>query len=311
MVPPQHPNPIPLNIRQNSMNQSLPRRDLIKKAALGAAAIATTRAFSAHHEKPEMDAPLKRNIHHSACRWCYNQIELEDLCKRGKAAGLEAIDLVNVEEIPTLRKYDLDASLVWGVPGGIVKGLNRLENHDEIVAFFESNIPQVAAAGMKRVICFSGNRDGLDDEQGLENCKIGLQRITPVAEKHGIQVVMELLNSKRNHPDYQCDHTLWGVELVKRVGSENFKLLYDVYHMQIMDGDVIDTIREFHPYFGHYHTGGVPGRNEIDETQELYYPAIMRAILETGFDGYVAQEFVPTWDDPIEALATAIRICDV
>lgn len=293
------------------MNHSLPRRDLIKKAALGAAAIATTRAFSAHHEKPEMNGSLKRNIHHSACRWCYNKIELEDLCQRGKEAGLEAIDLVNVEEIPTLRKYGLDASLVWGVPGGIVKGLNRLENHDEIVAFFESNIPQVAQAGMKRVICFSGNREGLDDEQGLENCKIGLQRITPIAEKHGIQVVMELLNSKRNHPDYQCDHTPWGVELVKRVDSENFKLLYDIYHMQIMDGDVIDTIREFHPYFGHYHTGGVPGRNEIDETQELYYPAIMRAIVETGFDGYVAQEFVPTWDDPIKALATAIRICDV
>ena len=294
------------------MQTPLPRRDAIKKVAAGAAALAATRAFAHNPEKGDaMNSELKRNIHHSACRWCYNKIELEELCRRGKAAGLEAIDLVNVDEVPTLRKHGLDASLIWGVPGGIVKGLNRLENHDEIVAFFESNIPQVAKAGMKRVICFSGNRDGLDDEQGLENCKIGLQRITPIAEKHKVQVVMELLNSKRNHPDYQCDHTLWGVELVKRVGSEQFKLLYDIYHMQIMDGDVIATIKEFHPYFGHYHTGGVPGRHEINETQELYYPAIMKAILETGFDGYVAQEFVPTWEDPIKALAAAIRICDV
>ncbi|EDY84478.1 AP endonuclease, family 2 [Verrucomicrobiia bacterium DG1235] len=300
------------------MDQPLPRRELIKKVAVGAAAIASTKAFSSHHEKAakkampsEHNTPLLRNIRHSACRWCYNSIELDELCRRGKEAGLEAIDLVNVDEIPTLKKHGLAASLVWGVPGGIVQGLNRLENHDEIVAYFEDVTPKVAAEGMKRIIVFSGNRDGLDDEQGLENCKIGLDRIMPIVEKHKIQVVMELLNSKRSHPDYQCDHTLWGVELAKQVSSENFKLLYDIYHMQIMDGDVIATIRDYHQYFGHYHTGGVPGRNEINETQELYYPAIMKAILETGYDGYVAQEFVPTWDDPIAALAAAIRICDV
>lgn len=258
-----------------------------------------------------MDGPLKRNIHHSACRWCYNKLELEVLCRRGKEAGLEAIDLVSIEETPILKKHGLEASLIWGVPGGIVNGLNRVENHDEIVAFFEDNIPKVANNGYKRVICFSGNREGLDDEQGLVNCKVGLDRILPVAEKHGVQIVMELLNSKRNHPDYQCDHTLWGVELVKRVSSEQFKLLYDIYHMQIMDGDVIATIQEFHPYFGHYHTGGVPGRHEIDESQELFYPAIMKAIVDTGFDGYVAQEFIPTAEDPIASLHEAIRICDV
>lgn len=295
------------------MDQPLPRRQALKKVAIGAAAIATTRALANTAPAAPMsdDAPLKRNIHHSACRWCYNKIELEELCRRGKEVGLEAIDLVNIEEVPTLRKHGLEASLIWGVPGGIVKGLNRLENHDAIAEFFEDNIPKVANAGLKRVICFSGNREGLDDEQGLVNCKIGLQRLAPLAEKHGVQIVMELLNSKRNHVDYQCDRTAWGVELVKRVGSESFKLLYDVYHMQIMDGDVIATIRENHQYFGHYHTGGVPGRNEIDETQELYYPAIMRAIVATGFTGYVAQEFVPTWPDPIAALAKAIRICDV
>ncbi|MDQ8197293.1 TIM barrel protein [Pelagicoccus enzymogenes] len=296
------------------MDHQIPRRDLLKKVALGAAAVASAKAFSKHHENSSAmtgSSPLKRNIHHSACRWCYKGIEFEELCIKGKVVGLEAIDLVDVDEIPTLKKHGLAASLVWGVPGGIVKGLNRLENHDAIVEFFAATAPKVAAQGAKRMIVFSGNRDGLDDEQGLENCKIGLERIMPIVEKQNVQVVMELLNSKRNHPDYQCDHTSWGVELVKRVGSEQFKLLYDIYHMQIMDGDVIDTIRENHQYFGHYHTGGVPGRNEIDETQELYYPAIMQAIVDTGFDGYVAQEFVPTWEDPIAALAHGIRTCDV
>lgn len=294
------------------MDQELPRRDLIKKVALGTAALASAKAFP-KQEPPTMTGPtpLKRNIHHSACRWCYKSLELDELCLQGKAVGLEAIDLVGVDDIPTLKRHGLEASLVWGAPGGIPNGFNRLENHDRLVAFFEATAPQVSAHGAKRMIVFSGNRDGLDDEQGLENCQVGIERIMPIVEKHNVQVVMELLNSKRNHPDYQCDHTKWGVELVKRVGSEQFKLLYDIYHMQIMDGDVIDTIRENHPYFGHYHTGGVPGRHEIDETQELYYPAIMQAILATGYDGYVAQEFVPSWENPIEALAHGIRTCDV
>jgi len=292
------------------MNDPIARRTALKKVATGAAAIAASGALANHHKESEVHT-FKRNIHHSACRWCYKGLELDELCKKGKAVGLEAIDLVGLEEIPTLHEHGLQASLVWGVPGGIGKGLNRLENHDAIVEFFEANTAKIAATGSKRMIVFSGNRDGMDDEQGLENCKIGLERIMPIVEKSGIQVVMELLNSKRNHPDYMCDHTRWGVELVKAVGSENFKMLYDIYHMQIMDGDVIDTIKEFHPYFGHYHTGGVPGRHEIDETQELYYPAIMKAIVDTGFDGFVAQEFIPAWDDPIKALAHGIRTCDV
>lgn len=294
------------------MDPKLPRRDLLKKVALGAAAIASSKAFSNHHEEPaKMTSSLKRNIHHSACHWCYRKYELDLFCRLGKEAGLEAVDLVSVDSISVLQKHGLAASLVSGVPGGISNGLNRLENHDAIVDFFKETAPKVAATGSKRMIAFSGNRDGLDDEQGLENCKVGLERIMPIVEKANIQIVMELLNSKRNHPDYQCDHTDWGVELVKQVGSEHFKLLYDIFHMQIMDGDVIETIRKNHPYFGHYHTGGVPGRHEIDETQELYYPAIMQAIVDTGFDGYVAQEFIPTWEDPIAALANAIRTCDV
>lgn len=292
------------------MNRPIPRRTALKKAAAGAAILVSTKAM-ASDLPPDNQSPLKRNIHHSACRWCYKGLELKELCVRGKDVGLEAIDLVQVSEIETLRQYGLQASLVLGVPGGISNGLNRIENHDAILSFFEENAARVADAGAQRMIVFSGNRDGMDDATGLENCRIGLERIMPVVEKAGIQIVMELLNSKRNHPDYMCDHTSWGVELCKKVGSENFKLLYDIFHMQIMDGDVIETIKEFHPYFGHYHTGGVPGRHEIDETQELYYPAIMRAIVETGYDGYVAQEFIPTWDDPIKALEHAIRVCDV
>jgi hydroxypyruvate isomerase len=195
-------------------------------------------------------------------------------------------------------------------PSAINRGWNRLENHDEFVPAFEQRIREVAEAGFPNVICFSGNREGMDDEQGLENCVVGLRRIMPAAERLGVTVCMELLNSKVNHPDYMCDHTAWGVELVKRVGSDRFKLLYDIYHMQIMEGDVIRTIQDNHEYIAHYHTAGNPGRHELDETQELFYPAIMRAIKETGFQGFVAQEFIPT-REPIAALAEAYATCNV
>jgi hydroxypyruvate isomerase len=197
------------------------------------------------------------------------------------------------------------------VPGGITSGLNRLEHHDKIVEFMEMALPASAAFGAPNVICFSGNRAGLDDEKGLANCAIGLKRIAPIAEKHKVTVCMELLNSKVNHPDYMCDHTVWGVELVKQVGSERFKLLYDIYHMQIMDGDVCDTIKANHQFIAHYHTGGVPGRHEIDETQELHYPRVMQAILETGFKGFVAQEFIPKRPDALASLKQGVEICDV
>jgi hydroxypyruvate isomerase len=201
--------------------------------------------------------------------------------------------------------------MVWGVPGGIPKGLNRPEHHDAIVAYFESALPGAAASGAPNVICFSGNRDGMSDEEGLEHCATGLKRIMRLAEKHGVTVCMELLNSRVDHHDYMCDHTAWGVELCKRVSSERFKLLYDIYHMQIMEGDLISHIREFHPYIAHYHTGGVPGRHEIDGTQEIHYPAVMEAIVASGFKGYVAQEFIPAKPDKLASLAQGIRICDV
>ena len=195
--------------------------------------------------------------------------------------------------------------------GRIEKAWNRPEYHDTLVKIYEAHLKASAKVGAKQVICFSGNRDGMDDEVGMKNCADGLKRILPLAEKLGLTVVMELLNSKVNHKDYMCDHSAWGAGLCEMIGSENFKLLYDIYHMQIMEGDVIATIRKNHRYFSHYHTGGVPGRNEIDETQELYYPAIMRAIVATGYQGFVGQEFQPARKDVLASLRQGVEICDV
>lgn len=266
------------------------------------------RIFAAEAVLP---AKLKGRINHSVCRWCYQDVSLEDLCKAAKDMGITSIELVGPEEWPVLQKYGLTSALPWGAGMGIEKGFNNPAYHDELVKSYEEMIPKVAAAGYKQIICFSGNRNGLDDEKGIEHCAAGLKRLMPLAEKHNVTMVMELLNSKVNHKDYQCDHTAWGVALADRIGSDKFKLLYDIYHMQIMEGDVIATIKKYHPYISHYHTGGVPGRNEIDDTQELYYPAIMKAILETGYKGYVAQEFVPAREDKIASLQQGVQICDV
>jgi len=254
---------------------------------------------------------LKGRINHSVCRWPYNNIPLEDLCRAANEIGITSIELVGPDEWPVLKEYNLDCAMPWGAGLGIERGFNNPDLHDELVADYERVIPLAAEAGLKQIICFSGNRNGMDDETGIRNCEEGVKRLMKTAEEHDVILSMELLNSKVNHPDYQCDKTPWGVELCKRVGSEHFKLLYDIYHMQIMEGDVIRTIRDNHEYISHYHTGGVPGRNEIDETQELYYPAIMEAIAETGYEGYVGQEFIPTWDDPLEALSHGVNVCDI
>jgi hydroxypyruvate isomerase len=256
-------------------------------------------------------AKLKGRINHSVCKWCYDKIPLDEFCQAAKEMGLQSVELLSVNDFPTLKKYGLTCAVVSGVPGGIENGLNRVENHDKIVEFMEQTLPAAAAFGAPNVICFSGNRRGLSDEQGLEDCAVGLKRIAPLAEKHKVTVIMELLNSKVNHKDYQCDYSKWGVELCKRVGSERFKLLYDIYHMQIMEGDICATIKANHQYFAHYHTGGVPGRNEIDETQELNYPLVMKTIVETGFKGFVAQEFIPKRADKIASLKQGVQICDV
>ncbi len=255
--------------------------------------------------------PLKKNIHHSVCQWCYDDMPLEKLCEAAKEIGITSIDLLNAEQWATAAKYNLTCAMAYASPIGLTRGFNDLSLHETLLKDYALNIPKAADAGLKNVICFSGNAKGLTGERGLENCARGLTPVLKIAERYGITVCMELLNSKVDHKDYQCDHTAWGVSLCEKTGSPNFKLLYDIYHMQIMEGDVIHTIRDNAKYIAHYHTGGVPGRNEIDERQELHYPAIMRAIVETGFKGYVAQEFIPTNPDKIASLRQGIQICDV
>ena len=227
---------------------------------------------------------------------------------------LDSVELLERDEWPIARGHGLTCAMGYApVPEPrtrLTRGFNRVEHHAWLLPAYERAIPLAAASRIPNLICFSGNRDGLDDEEGLANCARGLQALLPAAERHGVTICMELLNSKVDHPDYQCDRTPWGVALVKRLGSERFKLLYDIYHMQIMEGDVIRTIRDNHQYIGHYHTAGVPGRHEIDASQELNYRAIMRAIADTGFTGYVAQEFIPT-RDPRTSLAEAVEICRV
>jgi len=268
-------------------------------------------AISSVTVEAHLENNLKGKVNHSVCRWCYDSIPLEDLCKAAKEIGISGIDLVGPDEWPILKKHELFCALPHGAGKGITAGFNDLNLHNELVTSYESLIPKVAAAGYNQIICFSGNRNGLDDERGIKNCAIGLKRLVNIAEKHKVTLVMELLNSKVDHPDYQCDHTKWGAALCDEVGSERFKLLYDIYHMQIMEGDVISTIQEYSKYIAHYHTGGVPGRNEIDSTQELNYPAIIKSILETGFKGYIAQEFVPTRADKLASLQQGVQICDV
>ena len=240
-------------------------------------------------------------------------MDLDDLAAAARRLGFQSVELLDPHEWTTVQRHGLTCAMA-NAPGEprtrLTHGFNRLEHHERLVPAYRELIEQAAEAGVPSVICFSGNRDGLDDDDGLENCARGLQQIVGAAERHGVNIVMELLNSKVDHPDYQCDHTAWGVTLARRVGSDRFRLLYDIYHMQIMEGDVIRTIRETHEYIAHYHTGGVPGRNEIDATQELNYRAIMQAIADTGFEGYVGQEFIPQ-RDPLTSLAEAIDICRV
>jgi hydroxypyruvate isomerase len=288
------------------MDSKFTRREILASLACGAALAVGPRSALAK----DIPAPMKnRAFRHSVCKWCYPHIPLETLAAAAAGLGLSSIELLNPDEWPVVRAHGLTCAMANGTMT-IPKGLNRLEHHATLVPSMIDRIKACAEAGLPNVICFSGSREGMSDEQGLENCAIGLKRMMAAAERHRVTVCMELLNSKRNHPDYMCDHTVWGVELVRRVGSERFKLLYDIYHMQIMEGDVIATIREHASSIAHYHTGGVPGRHEIDGTQELTYPAIMRAIAETGFSGFVAQEFVPL-GDPLVSLRAAIELCSV
>ena len=290
---------------------SVSRRDLLKGVAGGAALAAiglSTRAAAAE-EKPAA-SPLKGRIKQGACGGVFPKgLSFEDKCKLMKDLGLYGHDLLGPKEFDTLKKYGLLCTMVRSGLG-IAKGFNRKENHEALVASTKEAIEATAAAGFPNIIVMSGNREGMADDVGLANCVEGLKQIAAFAEEKKVSVCMELLNSKRNHKDYMCDHTAWGAEMCKKVGSPRIKLLYDIYHMQVQEGDVIATIKENIQYIGHFHTAGVPGRHEIDDSQELYYPAIMRAIVDAKYDGYVSHEYSPT-KDPIESLKKSIAICDV
>ena len=297
------------------MNPRSSRRKLIKNMIAGSAVLATgTQLLSSYAPKPKSEEPvkLKGHINHSVCRWCFDSIPFEEFCISVKDISIPAIDLVTPKDWPLLQKYGLYSSMCYTAGDiSLTDGFADNKFHAKLVPQYLEVIPLMVKAGYKDVICFSGSRRGMDDETGWNNCVKGLQQILPLAEKNGITIQMELLNSKVNHKDYMCDRTAWGVALCKKLGSPNFKLLYDIYHMQIDEGDVIRTITDNKDYIGHYHTAGVPGRHEINETQELYYPAIMKAIVDTGFKGYVAQEFIPAEKDKIASLKQAILICDI
>lgn len=293
--------------------ENISRRTAIKSFLAGSAILATTgleASTTAKKKKVETPEPLKGNIRHSVSRWCFGDYELDEFCGICKNIGIQSIELLDPQDWPIVQKHGLTVAMAQGAGLGIDRGFNDPALHDELVASYEKVIPLVAQAGLTNLICFSGRRNGVTDLQGWQNCEKGLKRIAPIAEKHKVVLTMELLNSV-GHKDYLCDHTAWGAELCRRVGSPNFKLLYDIYHMQIMEGSIIENIQKHHGSFSHIHTGGNPGRAEIDETQELYYPAIMQAIVATGYKGFVGQEFVPRQADKIASLEKCIRICDV
>ncbi len=278
-------------------------------AALPRSAGAADAPQPASTPSPMPDSASSSPLRQSVCRWCFRDTPLDELCRRAKELGLQSVELLQPDEWPVAIQHGLTCAMAMG-HSTIPEGFNRIEHHEKLVPQFIERIQAVAAAKIPNLICFSGNRRGLDDPTGLENCAVGLRQIMPEAERAGVTICMELLNSRVNHKDYMCDRTPWGVELVQKVGSPRFKLLYDIYHMQIMEGDVIRTIRDNREHIAHFHTAGVPGRHEIDGSQELNYPAVMRAIADTGFSGYVAQEFIPT-RDPWASLEEAVKLCRV
>lgn len=284
------------------------KREAIKIMAAGAAGLGLLPSIAGSRSKMK----LKGNIKHSASRWCYGAIPLEDFCKSASEIGLVGIDLLKPSQWETVQSFGLRCTMGNPEEFSLTEGFNNPELHPELQDKYSEVIEKAANLNVENLVCFSGNRrEGLSEQQGQEFCAKGLEPLVKLAEERGVTLQMELLNSKVDHAGYQCDHTVWGVGLCKLLGSERFKLLYDIYHMQIMEGDIIATIREYHPYFGHYHTGGVPGRNEINDTQELNYSTIMKAIVKTGYRGYVAQEFIPTRENILDSLKESIEICDV
>jgi hydroxypyruvate isomerase len=280
------------------------RRAFLKTSA--AASLAATLPAQPQSQKQSTG----KAIHQSVCRWCYKDVSIDKLCQWAASLGLKGVDLLEISEYEIPHRYGLICTMGYAGGGTIPDALNRVENHDAIEAAFRKNIPIAAKAGVPNVITFAGSRRGMSDEEGARNTIAGLNRLKPIAEANGVTICLELLNSKVNHPDYMADHTAWGARVMHEVNSPRVKLLYDIYHMQIMEGDLIDTIRQNIAVLGHFHTGGVPGRHEIDATQEIQYAAVMKAIADSNFSGYVAHEFIPT-GDPLASLRQAVSICSV
>jgi hydroxypyruvate isomerase len=281
-----------------------------RRAFLKSGAVASVAASLPSPAQPETSASRKNRIHQSVCRWCYKQLSVDQLCQWAVQLGLKGVDLLEVDEFEIPRRYGLICTMGYAGGGTIPDALNRIENHAAIEAAFRKNIPVAAKAGVPNVITFSGVRRGMSDDEGARNTIAGLNRLKPIAEANGVNICLELLNSKVNHPDYMADHTAWGARVMHEVNSPRIKLLYDIYHMQIMEGDLIDTIRQNIGVLGHFHTAGVPGRHELDANQEIQYAAVMKTIADTGFQGYVAHEFLPT-GDPLTSLRQAVDLCDV
>ena len=286
------------------------RRSLIRKVAweVAGASLAVAPGLSSAAEL--QITQRKGRIRQSVSRWCYEKIPLDEFCEKGAVMGLKAIDLLNEDEWEVPRRYGLVCSMGYGGGGEIQSAMNRVENHAKIEEAFRKSIPRAAKLGVANVITFSGNRGGMSDKEGAKNTIAGLNRVKKIAEDHGVTICMELLNSKVDHKDYMCDHTGWGVRVMEAVNSPRVKLLYDIYHMQIMEGDLIRTITENIEWLGHFHTGGVPGRHELDNTQEVNWVGVMRAIGGTKFKGYVAHEFIPA-REPMRSLQEAVELCDV
>ncbi len=286
----------------------LSRRELLAGLA-GAAALGISGSTLLAADAPDKAGVKIGKIKQSVCQWCYGKVDFETLAAHSAKIGLKGFDLAGPDQWPNLKKHGLICTMTPTT--GIGKGLNRKQNHEECLSVLRKRIEETAAAGFPNVICFSGNREGMDDAEGLNNCVDALKQVAKLAEEKKVTICMELLNSKVDHKDYMCDRTAWGAEMCKKVGSPRVKLLYDIYHMQVQEGDVIATIRKFAEYIGHYHTAGVPGRNEMDKDQELNYPAIVKAIIDTKFDGYMGQEFIPKKSDALKSLTEMVELCDV
>lgn len=284
------------------------RREALATAGAVALGSIATGAGAQSSGKVVKNGRLKQSV----CRWCYQRIPLDEFCKGVADMGLPAIDLLQPEEWEVAARYNLICSTGYPGQGGgtIPDGLNNRQLHDQIVRTFEKAFPQAKKMGVPNLITFFGNRKGMPDGEAIDACVGVLGRLRPMAESYGINVIVELLNSKVDHKDYQGDHTEFGVKVMKGVDSPNIKLLYDIYHMQIMEGDIIRTIQDNKQWIGHYHTGGNPGRHELDDTQELQWATIAKAILDTGYTGYFAHEFIPT-RDPMTSLREAVVLCDI